>query len=493
MQWHFLHGLQALLIAPLVGIALSAAANDSRLAAAAQIGDRATVARLLRDGAGVDVPTADGTTALHWAIYRDDAELAALLIDAGADANAVNRNGATPLTLACVNASPALVERLLDAGADPNLAPAGEPPLLSCARTGRVGAVRALRARGAAVDATDRWRGQTPLMWAAAENHVAIMNVLLEGGADVNAASNGTFTALLFAVRQDARDATRLLIAAGADVNAIAPSGHSVLRLAITNRHYRAAAMLLEAGADPNARDARGNTALHALVTSRAPRRQPGPQRLGIDGDSTQRDGLELMRMLLSRGATPNARTEPEPRLSDERVSQAGLKPVIDNLVNMGGATPYLLAAQAADVEAMRVLAAHGADPRLATFANNTALTLAAGVVFTEGVQLSRPEHDVLAAVTLALAAGNDINAANAHGQTALHGAVYRAADRVIRHLVDAGARMDLVDELGRTPLDLAEQGFNQVASLIRRERASALLSELGAASGEPVPRYITR
>ena len=75
-------------------------------------------------------------------------ELASLLLDAGADPNAVNRNGATPLTLACTNANPALIERLLEAGADPSLAPNGEPPILGCARTGRVAALRAVLAYG---------------------------------------------------------------------------------------------------------------------------------------------------------------------------------------------------------------------------------------------------------------------------------------------------------------------------------------------------------
>ncbi len=120
----------------------------------------------------------------------------------------------------------------------------------------------------------------------------------------------------------------------------------------------------------------------------------------------------------------------------------------MDNRVNLGGSTPYLLAAQAADVAAMRRLAERGADPRLATYANNTAVMPAAGVGHVEGSRRFRPESEALAAVRLALDAGVDVNAGNANGQTALHGAVYRAADTIIRHLVDAGARMDFADEL---------------------------------------------
>ena len=489
----------------MAGAVLSAAEPDARLPELARSGDRAGVANLLAGDVDVDSPGVDGTTALHWAAYADDVELASLLLDAGADPNAVNRNGATPLTLACTNANPALIERLLEAGADPSLAPNGEPPILGCARTGRVAALRAVLAYGGSVDAADTWRGQTSLMWAAAENHAPILNVLLENGAPVDAPSTGGFNALMFAVRQDAHDAARLLISAGADVNVHLPGargnaqpavpGPSLLSMAVTNGHYTMAAMLLEAGADPDARDPRGNSILHNLVQRRSPQRHLANQFVDSYGvDPTQLDSLELMRMLVARGADPNARTEPTPirheRWTDEGIFSAG-RPYMDNSVNLGGATPYILAAQGADVEAMRELTALGADPRLATYANNTAVMMAAGVGHIEGSRRFRPEEDALEAVELALAAGVDVNASNANGQTALHGAVYRAANRVIAHLVEAGARTDFEDELDRSALDLAEQGFNQIASVIRRDSAAALLRSLGAVAtpdGRTVP-----
>jgi ankyrin repeat protein len=486
----------------LASAGLRANESDSRLPELARTGDRAAVSRLLQqEGIDVDAAQVDGTTALHWAAYGDDAELVGLLLDAGADPDAVNRNGSTPLALACASAGAGVVARLLDAGADPHLAPTGEPPILTCARTGRAAAVRALLAHGADIDAVDAWRGQTPLMWAAAENHAPVMGLLLETGAAVDASSTGGFTALMFAVRQDARDALRLLLEAGAEVNvripdpaALAagrpPATGSLLSMAVTIGHYTAAAMLLDAGADPNARDGRGNGILHDLVRARAPQRRVANQFVDATGrDRSQLDGLELMRRLLERGADPNVRTEPVPivheRWTDEGIFSAG-RPLMDNRVNLGGATPYVLAAQAADVAAMRVLAAHGADPRLATYANNTAAMLAAGVGHVEGSRRFRSEQDALEAVTMALEAGVDVNASNANGQTALHGAVYRAANSIIRHLVEVGARMDFRDELDRNPLDLAEQGFNQVASLIRRNTAATLLRELGA---EPSPK----
>ncbi len=225
-------------------------------------------------------------------------------------------------------------------------------------------------------------------------------------------------------------------------------------------------------------------------MISRSPARHSGNQFIATnEGESAQLPSLDLMKQLVARGAALNARTEPTPivheRWTDKGIYSAN-RPFMDNGVNLGGATPYLLAAQAADVEGMQALQALGADPRIATYANNTAVMLAAGIGHGEGSRRYRPERDALEAVKLAATAGVDVNASNANGQTAMHGAVYRAANSIIRYLAEAGARTDFQDELERTPLKLAEQGFNQVASLIRRESAAAVLKELGATLGPP-------
>jgi len=481
-------------------VSLDAAGPDMRLPHAARAGDRATVNALLAAGASVDSTEPDGTSALHWAVYRDDPAMTERLLTAGADANHANRSAAIPLTLACTNGSAAIVDLLLAAGADPNAAPSGAPALITCAAAGAETAVRALLTRGADVNATDTFRRQTPLMWAAAENHAAIIKLLLESGAIVDARSRGDFTALMFAVRQDAREAARLLVDAGADVNFTAANAQTALRLAINNRHYALASTLLDAGAWPDTRDKQGNTPLHELVTSRSlqryaanPTSASGPA--AGSAAPAQMGSLDLMKKLVAWGADPNARTEAA-RVVHEKWTDKGIysasRPFMDNSVNMGGATPYLLAAQAADVDAMRLLQTLGSDPHAVTSANNTAVLLAAGVGYVEGSRRYRPERDALEAVRLAVSAGIDVNAANANGQTALHGAVYRAANTIIRYLVRAGARTDVSDELDRTPLKLAEQGFNQVASLIRRDSAAALLRELGATPGQatasPVP-----
>ena len=473
------------ILVALATVSTGAAAADTRLPEAARAGDQKTVDALIRAGANVNVPEADGTVALHWAVYRDDAVMIARLLGAGADANLANRNGATPLTLACTNGSAAIVERLLNAGARLSAAESGLTPLAACAAAGATDAVRMLIGRGADVNAADTVRRQTPLMWASADNHAAVIKLLVEAGANVNARSAGNFTALMFAARQDARDAALALVAAGADLDFAAPNGQTALRLAVSNRHYMLASTLLERGAKASTRDRQGNTPLHDLVATRSPARHQGNQFLVFnETETTERESLALMKKLVSSGADPNARTEPE-RIVHERWTDKGIysanRPFIDNGVNMGGATPYLLAAQGADVEGMRLLAELGADPRIATYSNNTSLMLAAGIGYVEGQRRYRPEQNALEAVKLTLAAGVDVNTTNANGQTALHGAVYRAANSIIRLLVTSGARTDFQDELDRTPLKLAQDGFNQVASLIRRDSSAALLKELGA------------
>src|SRR5688572_30775780 len=159
------------MLVPLAVASMGAGARDGRLPEAARAGDQRAVEALLKAGVDLDSAEPDGTVALHWAVYRDDAAMIGRLVGAGANVNLTNRNGATPLSLACTNGSTAIVERRLQAGADPNASPSGAPPLLTCATAGATAAVRALVASGADVNAKDNWKGQTALMWASAENH----------------------------------------------------------------------------------------------------------------------------------------------------------------------------------------------------------------------------------------------------------------------------------------------------------------------------------
>ena len=181
---------------------------------------RRASARSSRRGVDVNAAQVDGTTALHWAAYHDDAETAALLVRAGANVNAVNRYGVPPLSLACSNGSGGVVKLLLDAGADANATmKGGETVLMMAARSGNLEAVNALLARGARHDARER-RGQTALMWAAAEGHAAVVRALIDAGADINATLDSGFTPFFFAVREGHIDVVRAFLEAGVDVNA---------------------------------------------------------------------------------------------------------------------------------------------------------------------------------------------------------------------------------------------------------------------------------
>ena len=97
---------------------------------------------LLQQRVDTKAAEADGTTALHWAVQRDDVEIVDQLLRAGAPAAAVNRYGVTPIALAAVNGSAASLELLLKAGVDPNTAlSGGETALMTAARTGKPDAI----------------------------------------------------------------------------------------------------------------------------------------------------------------------------------------------------------------------------------------------------------------------------------------------------------------------------------------------------------------
>ena len=465
---HGLQGTRVLLVlaATIVGTAVAGAQPATvPLVEAVKSGDPAAVLALLRQGADVNTPEVDGTTALHWATHRDDLTTADILIRAGADADAVTRYGVTPLSLAATNGSTALIEALLTAGADPNHASLeGETPLLTTARTGTPDAIRLLLDHGARVDAVEGWHQQTALMWASAQDNAPAVRALVDGGANLHAVSGGGFTPLLFAVREGHLETLDALLATGANPDDALPNGASALGLATYNAHYDVAARLLEAGADPNA-SGQGWTALHQVVWTRRPnlgRNPPFPVPLG------RLDGLDLARILVEHGADPNVRQTKEPRDGNR------------NMLNRVGATPFLLAAKVADVAMMRLLADMGADPDLTTDNGATPMMAAAGVGIWKIGENPGTNEEALEAVALTWELGNDVNAADANGDTALHGAVHRGADDVVRFLHDKGAILDAVNDTGWTPLSIAE-GVFYPNTFNRHPDIVTLLRSLGA------------
>ena len=144
-----------------------------------------------------------------------------------------------------------MVQHLLEAGADPSLPASGEPPLLTCARTGRVEAVERLLARGADPNAADDWKGQTAVMWATAEDHVAVVETLVAHGADVNMAATPGETALFVAVQLGLDDSVRALLAAGADVTVTSPGDRAVVARRGRRRSPRARGRAARARSGP--------------------------------------------------------------------------------------------------------------------------------------------------------------------------------------------------------------------------------------------------
>ena len=468
--------LLALSLTALPGVAASAP-SDPPIVAEAKAGRASAVRALVGKGADVNAPGADGTTALHWAAQRGSEEMVTQLLRAGAKPSAANRYGVVPLQVAATVGNPHVVQSLLAAGADPNASNAdGETVLMIAARTGDAQVVRHLTVAGAKVDAQEGWKGQTALMWAAAENNPAAMQVLLEAGADANARSRGgVFTPLLFAVRAGHVPAARVLLDAGVDVNALMPDGTSPLALGLINAHFELASFLLDRGADPKA-DGQGWTALHQIVWARRPNtgfNLPGPAPTG------GLDSLDVVRKLVKLGADVNARQTREPR--------DGYR----NQLNRIGATSFLLAAKSVDLPLMRLLLELGADVRITTEGGTTALMAAAGVGIWAPGENPGTDDEAQAAVKLVYeAGGGGVNDIDDSGETAAHGAVYRAGSiAVLTFLIEKGARIDVRNKKGWTPL-VAADGVEYTPNVLKRyPETAAFLREQLAAKGLPVPR----
>jgi ankyrin repeat protein len=419
------------------------AGTDLPLVEAVKQGNSAVVRSLLNQHADVNASEADGTTALGWAVQRDDPETAELLIRAGAKVNAANNYGATPLWMACSNGNAAMVDILLKAGGDPNThLLSGETVLMTAAEGGNTEVVKTLLAHGAQVNAKENLAGQTALMWAVAEKQPETAKLLIEHGADANARSKRGYTPLLFAAQQGDRSSAEILLAAGASIDQAAENGTNPLLKASENGQQAFLAFLLDKGANPNAADINGYTALHFAAANR--------------------NRLESVKVLLAHGASPNPRLMKDPAKGDSNRTPVG-------------ATPFFLAAEARNVAIMRALASSGGDPMLATtetmFSNEangyrlqaigktTPLMAAAGAgrfngnypEFTEA-----EEKNAIEAVRLSLELGSDINAVNEYGQTALHAAAYLKADALVQFLVEKGAKMEIIDKFGQTPLSIA-------------------------------------
>ena len=463
-------------------------ALDEPLVDAVRRGDSDAVRALLDSGADVDSTTPDGATALLWAVHTDQPELVRLLLEAGADVGIANRYGVGPASLAAENGNAAILEWLLEAGVDADhTPPGGETLLVTAARTGEPETVRTLLAHGADPNLRETTRGQTPLMWAAANNNAAAIQLLAEQGADINAKTDNPsrgsdrtfsyapptgFSSLMFAVRAGHMDATRVLLDAGADVNDTVSDGQSLLVVAAANANWELAAYLLDRGADVTRAQA-GWNALHQTVRTRRMNvafGTPGPFSSGT------LDSIDLMRRLLDAGVDVNA-----------RMTRNGMRDGQRNRLNRLGSTAFMLAAKVTDVEAMRLLLDAGADPTVPAADGTTPLMVAAGLAIwnpgEDGGSLTGQEEEVLEAVRICLEGGNDVNARNYRGETALHGVAFRGVNIVLDYLVEQGADLAALTDDGWSALAIA-RGLSYTDFYKAQVHTAARLEQLMQARG---------
>jgi ankyrin repeat protein len=453
------------------------------IAGAARDGDLERLNELIAAGGEVDAAANDGSTALLWAAYQSYPEMVAALIEAGADLDAANSLGVTPLLQASRTGDAPIIEILLAAGADIEAAALnGVTPLMAAARSGSIESVAVLLEHGSDPDAVESTEGQTALMWAAAEGHAQVIGVLLEAGADPNVRArvndltersvrtdfpSGGFTAAMWAARNGHEAALRRLAQGGADLALTNGDGATAMMIAIVNDRFDLAVRMLEIGADPN-----DGSLYHAVLM-----RDATTDWLAKDGSRLRPDhpngltALDLTRVLLEAGADPNR----------PFVGQMHSTSMCCDTMESG--TPFYRAAVAADVEALKLLIAHGADvewtpetiedaprgangnvgksPLLAAMNGGQGVGMAGGPGdIREGrlppfrEEASREPADAMGVL---LEAGADPNRSTANDSTLLHDAARARKVDVIRLLGEAGAKLDALNGDGLTALDVAE------------------------------------
>jgi len=458
------------------------------VASAARNADVDAVRKQIAAGSDVNEPEADGTSALLWAAYQSSPELVELLLEAGADPNTPNRFGVTPLLQASRYGDAATIAALLDGGADIEGATReGETPLMAAARAGGLEAVKLLLERGAKVDAVESLDEQTALMWAAAEGHLDVVDALLNAGANPNLKARvteltrrstrtdfptGGFTAIMWPVRDGNEPVVRRLVEGGADLNLPNGDGATAMMLAIVNDRFDMAARLLELGADPKTDDSLYQAVeMHDATTDW---RAKDGSRLRSDHPNTL-TSLDLVNVLLEAGADPNKQFTGQLHSASMCCDTKGV------------GTPFYRAAVAADVEAMKLMIAHGADlewaPKVAEAgdgglpppgggnAGKTPLMVAMnggkGVGMAGGPgdirEGAKPpfrevsNREPVEAVKLLLEAGANPDAVTPVGDSALHWAAFDGKPEIVRALAAGGANLYLKDGSGRTALEVVQ------------------------------------
>ena len=470
------------------------AASDPALVAAAKNDDLPAVRALLAKRVNVNEPARDGSTALLWSAYNSNLDMTRALIAAGAAVNTPNHYGITPLLQGSRAGDAALLGMLIKAGADVAAAhPDGETPLMAASRTGHLDAVKLLIEAGSNANVADAYQQETPLMWAASEGHVAVVNELLKAGADPNRQAHvngiserkhgdhptGGFTALMFATRNGHEDVAAALIAGGADPKLTNGDGLTASMVAIANDRFDFAAKLVELGASANDGSLYFAVDMHDATSDM---RAHDGSRLRAD-HVNKMSSMDLIKFLLDKGADPN-----KPFQGQVHNTTLCCDPEVNS-------SPFYRAAVASDVDALKVMLAHGAKvdwspaefkkpgapagpagaggggrgvnanvgktPSYITLSGGRGAAFAAGPGFDRiGAPPFREagNRDPVEALNVLLKAGADANAKMPDGSTLLHQAVAVRRTDAIRALVAAGAKLDAVNKDNQTPLLLAEK-----------------------------------
>jgi len=520
---------------------------------AARSGSGPAVRALLAAGASASVPTStSGVQPIHLAAGSGSVDAVTTLLEHGADVNAREREWAqTPLIFAAAANRPAVVRALLARGADVhhkttplNVAefstqarqaqtlqrqvlrsavPAGQEPTPSQWQAS-VEAVREYYATGqlppppAAAAAGGRGGAAAPAAAATpgrgatgAATPAAAPRDVNDDGPPPNIAAKGGLSALHHATRQGFVEVTRALLDAGASLNDETGDGHSPILVALINGQFDVAMELITRGADVNvASESHGVTPLWATINARwQPRtRFPQPQEM----DHQEADYLTVMTALIERGADVNARIRMHPWYmvyTDCGNANCGLS-------NSAGATAFWRAAYGLDVDAMRLLVSHGADPTVPTMAQRAGgrggragaagaggpapldpsglppvpfggpgvfpLHAAAGAEYGEGfagnAHRHKPEGWLPAVKYLVEELGADVNARDNDGFTPMHHAAARGDNEMIHYLLSKGADPLAVSRRGQTTVDMANGPVSRISPF---PATIALLEKLGA------------
>jgi ankyrin repeat protein len=308
----------------------------------------------------------------------------------------------------------------------------------------------------------------------------------LVGRRQAPVADGGGLTALVCAARANDLESVKVLLAAGADINQVTGYGWSPLLVATQNRYYKLGAYLLDHGANVNLPNKGGWTPLYLATDNRNIESGDYPVRTG------DMDHLAYIKILLDKGANVNARIKDSTQTRTVFTNQ---------WLDENGATAFLRASQSGDLVLMKLLLDHGADPKIDTMLHVTALQVAAGIGWVEGITYEWSPDATLQAVKMLLDLGLDPNAQADTGRTALHGAAHKGRPEVVQVLADHGAKLNVRD-YGNTdnrggklavhtwePVDYAD-GLVRVGvqSAIPHPETGLLLRKLMIAAGLPAP-----